>query len=181
MNLRPLQAVVEHHAIVVTGLSRLQAAALAPNGRTGLPSAIQALSADDLILRFERAREEAEGGAVVTLLGGMEVLIRGDLQARRRKKRLDGARLLAALQPTGRHTRLDDLIDAWRTVCGEAGPGAGSRFKHALQLRHWYAHGRAWARPNALGASVDLDVVWTVCEDFLNKIKQYDPKFPLDP
>lgn len=179
MNLSPLVDIVTHHRLVIDGLNRVQAAAFAPGGVPTLPPDLQALSPGDLIIRFERARDEAEGGAVVTLLGAVEALLRADLRVRGSKTRLDRrAQLLRRPGLSGDRVKLEHLIDAWRDVCGETGHGDGSRFKHALKLRHWFAHGRAWARPRALGRAVDLDDIWDVCEAFLNRVHSVDPTFP---
>lgn len=138
-------------------------------GRTPAEPRYFGLSRDEIKELFRVQREELKQAAMLILLAATEAALKVDFIVRVRERKNDAvSRSFAALYKKSKlRVRLEeDLLDAWeRHGSAPSVKTAAGRFKDALLLRNWLAHGRFW-KPKLSQEYAPQDV-FGICNDLL--------------
>lgn len=133
------------------------------------------MTPDEFDAALREAAEEQDKQAVLMLAASCEAVLRLDFAERVRRplsRRTAPDSLFIELARRSSHrTRLDDIIDAWKTATGQTFTGLSP----LLKRRHWLAHGRSWSDKSGYHAEPQLvfnliasvfQAIKTQCRDF---------------
>ena len=95
-------------------------------------------------------KDELDAEVTLFLVASFEAILRTDFnrRCRDRKKDAPSVALRKLFKKTAEKARLPDILDVWGEHVGK--PGAISRLKSLLHLRHWLAHGRYFREKSGL-------------------------------
>ena len=137
-------------------LHRIAALAAVRSGAAVEPRLI-GLTADEINDLFDQQRHEIDGMCIVNIVAAAEATIRADYRSRLRTNRANP--LAAAYRRfqrvlAGRKAHRPDfdrggILDALKATAVVPNHLI-TDFRHALQLRHWFAHGRYWLLQTSL-------------------------------
>ena len=165
------QSVMQHRASALGALQGVQS--------TASSASLTGLTEPEVEQFFENQQAEVDGMCIVNIMAAAEATIRHDYRQRVHRHQADSlSKAYVALKKKqrGRKAHLPDfdeggILEALKDSSTVQGHLVTS-FRHALKIRHWYAHGRHW--PLKTNALHDPAAVHLACKELLDAI----PPFP---